>query len=150
MRGGREEREAKERRESEEDAFEESSWIEEGEIGLLGLGIGAAPAIRGLFHPYLGEMPWYTHARHRVHPCARSPSSCPPSVPPTCDHAYHRDPSRVPGSRSRRHIARTRRLPTYMYTRAVESGFHGNGRARGRDAFNKYLLVGDRPAAARL
>lgn len=66
------------------------------------------------------------------------------------DHAYHRDPSRVPGSRSRRHIARTRRLPTYMYTRAVESGFHGNGRARGRDAFNKYLLVGDRPAAARL
>lgn len=25
----------------------------EGEIGLLGLAIGAAPAIRGLFHPYL-------------------------------------------------------------------------------------------------
>ena len=32
-----------------------------GEIGLLGLGIGAAPAIRGLFHPYLdGETPRYT------------------------------------------------------------------------------------------
>lgn len=30
----------------------------EGEIGLLGLAIGAAPAIRGLFHPYLiGETP---------------------------------------------------------------------------------------------
>lgn len=31
---------------------------DEGEIGLLGLAIGAAPAIRGLFHPYfVGETP---------------------------------------------------------------------------------------------
>lgn len=38
-----------------EDARGETKRSErdEGEIGLLGLGIGAAPAIRGLFHPYL-------------------------------------------------------------------------------------------------
>lgn len=53
---------------------------DEGEIGLLGLGIGAAPAIRGLFHPYLGdETPRYTqtslppeHVRVESHTATRA------------------------------------------------------------------------------
>lgn len=58
----------------------------EGEIGLLGLAIGAAPAIRGLFHPYLvGETSrGITVARTIVcvtRMCVPSSSSSSPSSP---------------------------------------------------------------------
>lgn len=45
----------------------------EGEIGLLGLAIGAAPAIRGLFHPYLvGETSRGVAVARYVYVCMRA------------------------------------------------------------------------------